>query len=222
MLRPNSFKQKGLSLIELMLSITLGLFLVLGLSTFMVNNMNFNATATRTVRLNDEMRAVMDFMANDIRRAGYWGAASSAIGSTAVNPFSTINTGTGCLLYSYDYDQNGSLTQTNSITDERFGFLLNTSNGSILMRDPTSLNAPSCSSSGIAAAISGKDWIPITDPNEISVDALNFTVVSTPSSTNLHVQIRTVQVIFSASLKKDSSVKQTLRETIAIRNDNYV
>jgi prepilin peptidase dependent protein B len=222
MLKKSMRKQAGVSLVETMVGIVIGLFLVFGLMTFMFNNTNFKKTAGLSARMNEEMRITMEFMANDIRRAGYWANASAAVGGTTANPFSTIATGTGCILYSYDYDANGTLTTSNSLQDERYGFVLKTSDGSILMRDPTSLTVPACTSAGISAAVAGTDWLPITDPNEITVTALTFTLTSTTSPSNAHVVIRSVQITMTAQLKADSSVTQTITQTVAIRNDQYV
>lgn len=74
----NHSRQRGFSLIELLIALATGLTLlagVLGVFSATVSSQGYNLGSTR---LNQELRTVMDLAARDIRRAGYWGLASSA------------------------------------------------------------------------------------------------------------------------------------------------
>lgn len=70
--------QKGFSLVELLVGLAAGLTLlsgVIGIFSATVGSTGYNLKMTR---LNQELRTVMDLMARDIRRAGYWGKAVDA------------------------------------------------------------------------------------------------------------------------------------------------
>lgn len=71
--------QRGMSLIELMIALTMGLFLLLGLSTFLTTTLKSNTAAVRLASLDQELRAIMTLMARDVRRAGYWGSPDMPI-----------------------------------------------------------------------------------------------------------------------------------------------
>lgn len=206
-------RHTGFSLVELMVAITIGLFILLGLTSFLSNNLRSSAQLAASTRLNQEMRSIMTLMSRDIRRAGYWGNATSGIGVTVAlfdNPFDDVNVSTaGCILYNYDLNADGSLTGS-----EQFGFLLD--NGTIRARSSSS-GSPSCAASS--------DWQPLSDPNTVTYTALTFSISATknyitgtsgPNSTQ-----RIVTVTLTGSLKSDSTVKQTLTEQIKIENDLF-
>lgn len=204
---------RGFSLVELMVAITIGLFILLGLTSFLSNNLRSSAQLSAATRLNQEMRSIMALMSRDIRRAGYWGNATSGIGVTVPlfdNPFDDVNVATaGCILYSYDFDADGALTG-----NEQFGFLLD---GNTIKARSTSSGSPSCASSAA--------WQPLSDPNTVIYTALTFTVTSTKNyisgSSGANATQRVVTVTLSGSLKSDTSVKQTITETIKIENDLF-
>jgi type IV pilus assembly protein PilW len=208
MLKKND--QQGLSLVEMMIAIMLGLFLVLGLLTFLVNYVKFNANTAKAIRLSQELRSTMEFMASDIRRAGSWGTAQLGIGAApVVNPFATITASTpGCILYSYDQNLDGSLNS--SAPDERFGFLLD--GGAVKMRS---------GSSSYSCAVSS-NWGLVTDVNSITITALTFTVSSVATASNTRVIVRDVTISISGKIKNDPSMTQSLQQTVRIRNDLYV
>lgn len=201
--------QKGLSLVELMIAIAGGLFLMLGLVTFLSNNLKFNADSAKSVRLSQELRSTMDLMVGDIRRAGSWGTPELGIGTTPIaNPFGTIDTATaGCILFSYDQNLNGTLNT--AAPDERFGFLLDS--GAVKMRN----------GSGTYSCASSAEWEAITDTNAITITELTFAPTSTAAVNNTHVTVRDITIKLTGRLKNDATVVQTLTETVRVRNDLY-
>jgi type II secretory pathway component PulJ len=69
-------KQQGLSLIELMIGMVLGLFLMFGLIRVLItSNQTFSASDNLS-RLQENGRVAMGLISTDIRRAGYLGANS--------------------------------------------------------------------------------------------------------------------------------------------------
>ena len=110
---------KGFSLIEMMVSMTVGLILMSGIIGVFANSVKSNADNLKHIRLNQELRAIMDVMSRDIRRAGYW---SDADGTTN-NPYGSItfSATNQCITYSYD-DGDGDAVPEN---EDKFGFRLN-------------------------------------------------------------------------------------------------
>lgn len=66
-------KQKGLSLIELMIAITLGLVLMGGVIQMFLSSRQVFTTQQAMARIQESGRLAMEFMARDIRMAGYMG-----------------------------------------------------------------------------------------------------------------------------------------------------
>ncbi|EEG07814.1 PilW family protein [Pseudogulbenkiania ferrooxidans] len=207
-------RQHGVSLIELMVSVGLGLVLLLGMTSFLTTSLKSNTSTMKAARLDQELRAILLLISRDVRRAGYWGNASSGVGVGAAaysNPFGTVNTATaGCILYSYD--RNGDGSQGN---DEKYGVLL--SSGTVMLRSGgTSYNCtPGANNS----------WEALSDSNVTSVTTLTFSLALTPyyqsGSSGPNVLSRTVTITLAGQLKSDSSVRQTLSETVKLENDLF-
>jgi len=88
--------QRGLSLVELLVGATIGLFIAGGALSLFALNVSSSRQLLAEARLNQDLRSAVDLMTRDLRRAGYWGNAiqgTIAIGATAVttpNPYSTL------------------------------------------------------------------------------------------------------------------------------------
>lgn len=81
--------QKGLSLIELMVAMAIGLFLLLGVSKIFLDSKRTYSFQQSLARIQENGRMAQEFMGRDIRMAGYTGCASgdySSITNTLNNP----------------------------------------------------------------------------------------------------------------------------------------
>jgi len=108
--------QRGLSLVELMVGLTVSLLVIFGaLSMFAVSASAARDTLS-AARLNAEIRTAMDVMVADIRRAGYGGDVFTQRGSTDLAVYESG----ACLVYSYDKDLNRALSTASPY--EYFGF----------------------------------------------------------------------------------------------------
>lgn len=65
-------RQRGFSLTELMIAVTLGLLIVAGMTTLFVNNNNAQAEIERANRQVENGRYAMDLLASDLRNAGFY------------------------------------------------------------------------------------------------------------------------------------------------------
>jgi type IV pilus assembly protein PilW len=148
--------QAGVTLIELMISILLGLLLLSAATAMTVKTMVMNGDTLKSVKLNQDLDAVIQVMVNDIRRAGYTGGLFDFTDGEDLNIPSS-----SCILYAYDASDDGVLDD-----NEKYGFRL--VNGRILMRTTCAAGA-SCATTCTAGT-----WLALTDPGKINISALTF------------------------------------------------
>lgn len=212
----------GLSLVELMISLVVGLVVVGGVINIFSTTIKSNADMLKATRLNQELRVAMDMMARDIRLAGYRGnpGAGGANKFTSGNDDLLIdstpadNEGT-CITYTYDLNSDEAVNPGGVPGDpenERYGFRF--SGESVSMRKGgTVFNCTPTATTN--------SWEAITDPEVVNISALNFTL----SSSTVDISgggtrtIRSITIKLTGNLKKDPNVKRTLEETVRIQND---
>jgi prepilin-type N-terminal cleavage/methylation domain-containing protein len=220
-------RNRGFTLIELMVALVLGLVVVGGVMGVFMSTYQANSQNIKAVRLNEEMRAVVSMLSRDVRRAG--GKAidwTTTAWPTTANPLSTANSwvisnmtgapANSCLRLAY------SASLTGSVDSNRFGFRLNPGNGQV---EAYNHNAGQWS-------CNGTNWQPLSDPNIAWIQSLNFTVTTEPGLTG--VAVRTVIVNLRAGTHTRSTTPSTLtaaqcsnvdvvcrqiQEKIRVRND---
>jgi len=97
--------QRGLSLIEVMVSLTLSAFLMAGvIQVFITNNQTYKVQNAMS-RLQENGRFVLQLMGDDIRIADFWGCRGQA--SKVVN---NLDAGAGYI----DFTNNGAITGTDN------------------------------------------------------------------------------------------------------------
>jgi len=205
-------KQSGLTLIEMMIAMVLGLFVSAVTITIFSTTVRSNVENMKMIRLNQELRGAMTMMVDEIKRSGY------SADSTNITFMSDFNHSPDCLRYSYDED--ASSTREN---DERFGFKLD---GDTITwaKDFTSTD---CSTSSTTPT-------PITDPNLAEITTLTFGIgysVNTEGTTGnaavgsgIGVSIYEVTITLTgttdlASSSDANDPSRTIAETIRIRNE---
>jgi prepilin peptidase dependent protein B len=152
----DSFKQKqrGLSVIELLVGVAVGLFVVGGAIKLFVDYIGTNKRQLVVTRVNQDLRAAADIVARDLRRAGYWENAASGIAAT--NPYATASQPSANeIRYAYARDNN-DVPDNN----EQVGFRREVVGGVGVLRVQEGLN----------------NWQAITDPG--TVDVTTFTVTA--------------------------------------------
>lgn len=218
------FKQAGLSMIELMISITIGLIVVSGVISMFVSTVTSNAENLKMTRLNQELRAVMDVMVQDIRRAGYRGDSTTA---TTPNPFTstangddltarTVNVANDCISFTYDSTALDSPPVTVGSVDnaDRFGYRrgLVGAVGVIQSRN---------GGAGATDCAAGT-WDDLTDGDSVDITSLQFTVVSVPSPANpsgVTRNIRNVTITLTGQLRgSNPAINRTITETVQMVN----
>ena len=205
----------------MMIALVINALLFTALTAVFIANVRHYNTVVSTSRLNQELQMTMQLMTNDIRRAGYWGNARNDVGTHQNNnPFTAAGldvsiSGTNCILFSYDHDNNGTLASiSSSIDDERYGFRLN--NFTVQTRPP---------GAAFDCAASASSWENVTDPNVVRITALTFTLTQRTITTGpgtKGITMRSIDITLTGQLAGDSTITKTLTQHIRIRNDKFI
>lgn len=183
-------RNRGFTLIELMVALVLGLVVVGGVMGVFMSTYQANAQNIKAVRLNEELRAVMSLITRDLRRAGMRDLAWQPSLLGTANPFAN-NTNwvvsrydaavpvSSCAMFAYDGDGDDAVDNV-----DRRGFRLRRDGSQqwVEMRDLDSTGT----------TCSGGDWDKLTDEKVMNVLSLNFTTTLEPGMSG--VAVRTVIV----------------------------
>lgn len=215
--------QGGLSLVELMVGLAIGLIVTTGAISLFVTNVSTSRRTLADTRVQQDLRTIADLITRDLRRAGYWGNAiqgTIAIGtgttttSNVYVPISpSVSNTDGQITYNFSRD----VTENNALDgNEQFGFRRNGTDGTVEML--TGVNT----------------WQALNDPRYVRITALKLTD-SSPSSISLGyrcpincspgsagcptVQVRRYDLSITGQSVLDSSVVRTLETKVRVRND---
>lgn len=212
-------REQGMSLVELMVGVAVGLLVVAAASFVAVNQLGDNRRMLLETQLQQDLRSTADLIARDLRRAGYWGAAQTGVWyqggpNVAGNPYSVIDPDAdGAVAHEVDYVYSRDLAEDGAIDDdkERFGFKLENQTIKMLV---------------------GNAWQELTDPNvlritQFDVSLQNETVVQacfkecagggTACWPRQDVRRFTVEIAGTAVF--DPSVQRSVRNSMRLRND---
>lgn len=105
---------RGFSLTELLVAMVIGLLLLGGLVTLMVNSKKNYSQQDYSARLQENARFAMQFLAYDIRMAGYYGCSNNIINSSvaAITPTESGSSGPDSITITYGepYDPGAEIT----------------------------------------------------------------------------------------------------------------
>jgi prepilin peptidase dependent protein B len=220
----------GVSLIELMVGMAVGLVIVGGAVLLFTSNVVNGRKILVETRVNQNLRSAADLIVRDLRRAGYWANAINGVIATgtgtatmanAYRPVSaTCGVANSQITYGYATDSNNALD-----TAEQFGFRLN--NGAIEMKVD---GAPT--------------WQPVTDADVMTVTKFqctetktaiaagsacsrgcNTTPPTSPAAPTTAcpnppaITVTRYEIVMEATARSDAAVKRTLKESVLLRND---
>lgn len=227
-------RQRGFSLSELMIASAISLFVIAGaLQLYSLNIQATNDTLRQSL-LNQELRATLDLLRNDLRRAGHW-MLEPGLDLAEENPFQSVTndvqfgaasgeTDDSCILYSFDLNGDGLVgvgpsgtPGMNTSTDNLEQFALRLRAGQVQLRNGGSVF--SCSSGS---------WQAITDPDteitalhfELQQDCLNLIDTEADCSSGAAALLRRqIRISLAARNRDDPNIVQQLNNTVAIAND---
>jgi prepilin peptidase dependent protein B len=225
--------QAGLSLVELLIGVAISLVIVAGGLGLLAGFTAENRRLLLETRMNQDLRAAMDVVTRDLRRAGYWqgsAAGASADGAPAVpapNPYrsfysSACNAPTlgasapsptapaAHVCYAVARDGNSAVNE--ATRSELYGFHLN---GGVLY-----------------AVLNGGAQQPLTDPGTITITRFDVTpnsqVVSmagycrvTCTANCPRVIVREFEITLQGTAPSDPLMQRQLRSSVRVRNDYH-
>lgn len=194
--------KKAFSLIEFLVSLLLGSFLLAMVINLYVTSVSNGIKNLKYSRLRTDLQSIISLMETDIRRAGY-GGRDFMVGSGATKTVDSINTANqDCIVYSYNHDASVAVNSAN-----KMGFRLDHKNSKIQFGtgvDPLAIN---CYNSGY--------WTALSDNNFIKITALDFTesVISGAVTTQ-----RSVKIEIKGELTSNSKVQHSMKTNVHVRN----
>lgn len=212
---------RGLSLVELMVGIAVGLMVVAGASFVAVNQIGDNRRLLLETQVQQDLRAAADMVARDLRRAGYWGASETGVWqgndpNVAPNPYAATSPnapGAAVAEVTFAYSRDAAGAEDGAIDDDREGFGFKLESGVLKMR-------------------LGGAWQALTDGNVLEVTrfdvALNaqtaqqacFKECPGGGTACWPVQsVRRFTVDIEGRAVADPAVVRSVRESVRLRND---
>ena len=226
----------GMSIIELMIGITIGLFILAGATLVVTGQLSEGRRLLTDTQIQQDLRAASDIIARDVRRAGYTGRASlnvwpKAIADGLVNPYADMtsegsamtasgNVVTSNLEYSFS-SANSESGEDNLLKDsEVSGFQYNSRDKTIEIQ--------------LGKGDHGKgNWQALTDPNTVLITTFKITLSSQyldvpcgeicpavgVAGRPLQLSVRSVNYLIVGQSTKDPTVQRSISTTVRLRND---
>ena len=230
--------QKGMTLMELLIAGSISIVVSAGMIVLMASTMG---TTTRTIKmtgLSDEMRASMQLITRELRRANYHSTYARCFGDVdcrnTLGLTSVLNTVTiagspagSCVYFWYDRPQAIDATSLEIDAEQVAAFRRTTTDGvGFIEMSVSGTTAPSCSGTS-------SNWQPITNP--AVYDVTNFVVNNDESfvlainGAGANLTVERISVTLTGSLLTDPSLPTwltgvdapalTLQDFVRVRND---
>lgn len=225
-------RRHGLSIIELLVGISTGMFVLAGATMVTANQMTDNRKLLLETQIQQDLRSAMDIIVRDVRRSGYWAGAYKSVTPDSVvqvNPYSTAGvlplTDDVVLAYTSSRDEDAGHAETGAVeSNEHNGFAFDESNHTIDVQ----------LRSGAFEALTDPSVVKITtftatiNPTSVYLPTCSTppcAMVSPPSPSNAacgglaQVLTRNVVLRIEGEAVHDPSVKRSIVATVRLRND---
>jgi type II secretory pathway component PulJ len=208
--------QRGLSLVELMVGIAVGLFVVAAAAMLVSIQLNENRRLLLETQMQQDLRAAADIITRELRRAGHWPDATQFVwvegaAPPSSNPYSDLTWDAG---------------EPNKVEFEYW-------------RQPTESGPYGFKQDGsvLKTLLAGGGWQELTDSNTLRITAFSVTPrdqsapaiplpcpkLCTDGTTDCWptrtLTVREVVVDISGEAVVDPTVKRNLRSVVRLRND---
>jgi prepilin peptidase dependent protein B len=164
---PTRHKVAGVSLVELMVGLAVGLIIVGATGAIYISTTRGGKDALNSAKLNTEIRGAVEIMAEEIRRAG--GSVVQGVDNPYTNPAIggiSVHDSGGCLVFSYQKDWITHAASKTQISDKAKDIVaFRVFDGAISMGIGNS--------SGTTASCNGINWQPLTDSKTTTVAAID-------------------------------------------------
>ena len=216
-----SRRARGLSMVELLVASAVGLVVVAAAGSVVAAHHVAARRLQAEARLAQDLRAAAELVARDLRRAGHWSAAASAVRRDdeppVANPHAAIapaSAAASAAALSFSTTDSGAAAVDD---DDRFGFRLR--GGAIEMQ------------------LGARNWQALSDPGTLVVTAFSVEPrldeaelarfcerPCAPASTSCppRVQMRSFAISLAGRSAIDAQVTRALRSSVRVRNDAVV
>jgi prepilin peptidase dependent protein B len=213
--------QRGLSLIELMIGMAIGLFITAVAGTLLASHVRENRSLLLEARLMQDLRTAADMVTRDLRRAGHWAGATSGVWSASTtgivaNPYAAVvpsSAASDAASFRYSRDS----TENNAVdSNEEFGFRLR--------------------SGTIEMLLGAGGWQALTDAGTLTVTRFSVTPLveridlqatcSKPCPTGSTIcpprqEVRSLALLITGRSVTDAHVTRSVRSQVRLRNDSF-
>jgi type IV pilus assembly protein PilW len=221
MLRPTRHRrQRGLSLVELMVGIAVGLFVVAAAAMLVSTQLNDNRRLLLETQMQQDLRAAAEVMTRELRRAGHWALAERGVwsednGGSEANPYDAVMPTEGTANdVSFEYMRRPG-------EEGPFGFRLATVGSGTSARGV------------IQTLLAGGGWQELTDSNVLDIAAFTITRVNGPAARIAcpnecpgggtacwpTLTVREFVVDIEARAARDPAIRRSLSTVVRLRND---
>lgn len=227
--------QRGLTIIELLIGVAVGLMVVAGAVKLMADTLGGNRRLLLEARVNQDLRVAADLIARDLRRSGYWVNATSGIFSTkgtasvTLNPYTDISLNTetanaSVVQYQYARDSNNTIEDAERAGLRVSGGVLQFRNGADGWQEVTNPKVITVTNLSIAETSRLTELYTFCAClTKLTCTAPQFQIVGgTPGTfyaSRPRLTIRQYDVVLAGQSATDPSVVREIRETVRVRND---
>ena len=228
-------RHRGLSIVELMIGIAIGLFIVAGATLMLTTQLGDNRRLLLEAQIQQDMRAAADMITRDIRRAGYWAQSYRQVWPAAgalANPYNRIEPGaaplgTDTVEYDRSTDEEGRLIGSD---DNRVDFEADRPRERVGFRLSTRPNEPKT----IDYQVGAGNWQALTDKEVLNVTLFRLDITARnvsvpcgagpqcpvlgPGGCPLVLTYRDVTINITAQAVHESAVQRALRDNVRLRN----
>jgi prepilin peptidase dependent protein B len=211
--------QGGLSMVELMVAVAIGLIVIAVAFSFISRHLRESRAVQVELRLMQDLRSTADLIARDLRRAGHWGNASAGVWQRdaevmAVNPYAFVTIAANDVAFNFSRDA----VDNNTVdTNENFGFRLRVGVVEFLLGN------------GNWQALSDANTVTVTSftvtpsVQHVSLEGMCATACSAADSANAtcppQQHIRSLNIALVGQAVSDSKVKRSVQNAVRLRND---
>lgn len=238
--------QRGLSIVEFMVGIAIGMFIIGGAIKLFVDNLTNNRRMLVETRVNQDLRAAADLIVRDLRRASYWRNAAAGVSTdplvpAVINPYRIVDGTTVADQVTYSYDKDGVDILDNPT--EGFGVRrgvdtatgrgvvqLRTANAWQSITDPGTLEIPV---GGLSIPAPSSTEVPLWDACACLFEGICFEdEFKNPNPITLlkgihfdnrpRLAIRQYTLVLNGRSVTDNRVLRQITETVRVRNDEMI
>lgn len=221
--KPGRSIQRGLSIVEMMVGVAVGLIVVAAATLMVAAQLADNRRLLLETQVQQDLRATADLITRELRDAGYWGDAQRSTSAAAnidprlTNPYSDVSPSIdGVTATAVTFSKSASPLDNNVIDDsERRGFRLN--------------------GATIESQLGADNWQPLTDPAVLKVTGFRVTTQMQPVTLECNLacspggsvcppvqQIRRITIDVAGEAAFDAKVQRSIRTSVRLRNDAIV